>query len=175
MLTATLLALSAAALHAVWNLLLKTTSVGDRGVASWGQFLFGALLALPALAVVGLPGTVAVPWLLGSAAIHVAYVLALVRAYGAGDFSLAYPLARGTGAMVAAIAGVLVLGDHLPPAAWGAIAVVVAGLVSLVGRTASPASVRWALLTALAIGAYTTVDAHGSRISADGAAYGLAL
>ncbi|MCU1352199.1 MAG: EamA family transporter, partial [Acidimicrobiales bacterium] len=42
-------------------------------------------------------------------------------------------------------------------------------------RTASPASVRWALLTALAIGAYTTVDAHGSRISADGAAYGLAL
>ena len=37
----------------------------------------------------------------------------LARAYGAGDFSLAYPLARGGGAMVAAIGGVAFLDDQL--------------------------------------------------------------
>ena len=53
MLVATLLALGSALLHAAWNLLVKTA--GDRGLAAWGQFAAGGLLALPVLAIVGWP------------------------------------------------------------------------------------------------------------------------
>lgn len=174
MVTATFLALSAAGLHATWNFILKSASDGDRDLASWGQFVTGGLLALPVLLLVGLPGTTALPWLLLSCGIHVAYVAALVGAYRAGDFSLSYPLARGGGALVAAVGGVVLLGDHLPPVAWVAIGVVVAGLLSLVGRRSSRRAVGLALLTALTIGAYTLADSHGARLTS-GASYGLAL
>jgi len=171
---ATFLALTAAGLHATWNFILKAASDEDRDLASWGQFLTGGLLALPVLLLVGLPGTAALPWLLMSCAIHVGYVAALVGAYRAGDLSLSYPLARGGGALVAAVGGVALLGDHLPPVAWLAIGVVVAGLLSLVGRRSSRRAVGLALVTALTIGAYTVVDSHGARLTG-GASYGLAL
>lgn len=161
-------------LHATWNLLLKTAPSADRDLASWGLFLVGGTFALPVVVVLGGPGLAAVPWLAVSGMLHVGYVTFLVAAYDHGDFSLAYPLARGGGALVAAVGGYAFLGDHLPWPAWVAIAVVVVALVSLVGPSVSLDTVRDALLTGTAIGAYTLVDAHGSRLSADSVAYGLA-
>lgn len=174
MVVATVLALSSAGLHATWNFILKAAPDEDRHVASWGQFLAAGLVALPVLAVVGLPGAVALPWLLLSCVIHMVYVAALVAAYGAGDLSLTYPLARGGGALVAALGGVALLGDHLALVAWVAICVVVAGLLSLVGRSSSRRAVGMAFLTALTIGGYTVVDAHAARLTS-GASYGLTL
>jgi len=170
---ATLLALAAAVLHATWNLLLKTAPAADRDLASWGLFLVGGVLVLPVVVALGGPGMVAVPWLALSGAIHVGYITFLVAAYHHGDFSLAYPLARGGGAVVAAVGGAAFLGDELPLLAWLAIALVAAALASLVGRGVSWATVRDALLTGVAIGAYTVVDAHGARTSPDAVAYGL--
>lgn len=132
MLAATLLAIGSAFVHAAWNLLIKTSS--DRAMAAWGQFLAAALIALPVLAVVGFPGWEAVPYLAVTAAVHVAYIEALVAAYTHGDFSLSYPLARGGGAVLAAVGSVAFLGDRLPAMAWIAIAIAAAGLVSLRGR-----------------------------------------
>lgn len=176
MLAATLLALGSAALHAAWNLLIKSSA--DRTVAAWGQFLAGGALALPVLALTGAPPARALPYLAVSACVHVLYVEALTSAYVDGDFSLAYPLARGGGAVVAALGGVVVLGDRLPALAWVGIAVVVAGLVSLPGRrlvSAPPAGLGWALATAACIGTYTLIDAAGVRRSGDGLAYALAV
>ncbi len=173
MVLATVLALSSAGLHAGWNLVLKTAPAADRQLTSWAIMLAGGVVALPAIALTGGPGTAALPWLGLSGLVHVAYISALVAAYDHGDFSLAYPLARGGGALLAALGGVAFLGDRLPPVAWGAIAVAAVGLISLVGRAVSPSAVRASLLTALAIGAYTVIDSHGSRVSADGLAYGL--
>jgi drug/metabolite transporter (DMT)-like permease len=170
---ATGLALGAALLHATWNLLLKTAPGNDRDLSSWGIFLVGGVLVLPVAIVLGGPGIEAVPWLLLSAVIHVGYVNGLVAAYRHGDFSLAYPLARGSGALVAAIGGGLLLGDRLPAPAWAAIVVVAAGLVGLVGRNVEGTTVRDALLTGCAIGAYTLADARGARISPNPVAYGL--
>lgn len=173
MLLATALALASAGLHAGWNLLIKTS--GDRFSAAWGQFLFGGLVFLPLLLVIGLPDLGAVwPYLLITGCVHIVYVGGLVRAYDLGEFSLVYPLARGTGAVLAALGGVLLLGDHLNAAAWLAVGVVAIGLMTLAGPASGEATaIGWALLTALAIGAYTTADAAGSRAS-DGVAYGLA-
>lgn len=144
MLVATALALSSAGLHAAWNLILKTADHEDRDLAIWGQMVAGALLALPVLLFVGWPDTLALPWLVLSSTIHLVYATALVGAYRAGDFSLTYPLARGGGALVAALGGVLLLGDHLPAAAWLAIAGVDRRPVGA-GRATSPCcgSRRW--------------------------------
>ncbi len=173
MLLATVLALSSAGLHAGWNLLVKTSD--DRDLAAWGQFLAGGLLVLPVLLVIGPPAASAWPYLAASALVHVVYVTALARAYTHGDFSMAYPLARGGGAFVAALGGVALLGDALTPLAWVAIVVIGTSLVTLTGRGAAAVSIRWALVTAAAIGAYTLIDAAGVRASGDGVRYGLAL
>lgn len=173
MLLATVLALTSAGLHASWNLLVKTSP--DRFSTAWGQFLFGGLLFSPVLLFTGLPALGEVwPLLVASALVHVGYALALVRSYEAGDFSLAYPLARGSGALGAAVLGVALLGDRLDPWAWLAIAVVVLGLLSLVGPSVDRPTVSWALATGLCISTYTALDAAGARQS-DGLAYGVAV
>lgn len=173
MLFATALALGAAALHTLWNLILKTAPAEDRDLTSWGIFLIGGIAVVPVVIARGGPGAVALPWLGLSALIHVGYVAGLISAYRDGDLSLAYPLLRGTGALTAAIGGALLLGDRMPVAAWLAIAIVVAGLVFLVGRGTDPGLIRSAVLTGLCIGAYTIADVHGARSSVDPISYGL--
>lgn len=170
---ATVLALVAAGLHASWNLLIKTAD--DRELAAWGQFVFGGLALLPAVLFLGFPTLDAWPFLAASATIHLLYVYGLVNAYHHGDFSLAYPLARGGGALVAALLGAAVLGDTLPLGGWIALTVVAIGLASLVRPGAPRAEIGYALLTAAVIGTYTVVDTAGSRHTTDGFAYGIVL
>jgi drug/metabolite transporter (DMT)-like permease len=176
-LAATVLALASASLHAAWNLVIKTSD--ERDLAAWGQFVFGALLTVPVLVVIGLPPAAVLGFLLASSAVHAVYVTSLVQAYTHGDFSLAYPLARGGGALLAGIGGVVLLGDDLGAGSWLAIAIVVGGLVSLIGRGATAASVGWAAFTALTIGTYTVIDAEGAReagdVAIDGVRYAFAL
>ena len=173
MLVATLLALSAACLHAGWNLVVKTS--GDRELAAWGQFLVGGVLFVPVLFATGLPSRGAWPYLIASAIIHVAYVEGLVRAYHHGDFSFAYPLSRGTGAIGAAIGGSILLGDRLGGLAWGMVALIACGLMSFVRPSTSRASLVWAAATGLVIATYTVVDTAGTRRSTNGFAYGVTL
>jgi drug/metabolite transporter (DMT)-like permease len=169
---ATFLALGSAVLHAAWNLLVKTSS--DRLVAAWGLYLTGGVLFLPLFLVVDRPGAGALPFLAASSVVHVVYVVALTRAYHHADFSFAYPLARGGGALLAAVGGVLFLADSLSGLAWLAIAIVVGGLASLVGPGVSRIALLWAGLTAAMIGTYTTIDAEGARRSS-GLGYGIAI
>jgi len=173
MLEATLLALGSAVLHAGWNLLVKTSD--ERFLTAWGQFLVGGVVMLPLLFVTGLPAATAIPYLAISSIVHVVYVGALVRAYHHGDFSFAYPLARGGGALLAAIGGVVFLSDELSGLSWLAIIIVVVGLGSLVRPSVGLVAIGWALLTALTIGVYTTLDAAGARRSDSGLAYGIVL
>ena len=163
MVAATFLALGSAALHAAWNLLVKTSS--DRLIAAWGLYVSGGLLFLPVLLVVDRPGADAIPFLAASSVVHVVYIVALTRAYQHGDFSFAYPLSRGGGALFAAIGGVLFLADTLSGLDWLAIAIVVGGLASLVRPGVSRVALLWAGLTATMIGIYTTLDAAGARRS----------
>jgi drug/metabolite transporter (DMT)-like permease len=177
MIAATLLALAAAALHAGWNLIVKTSA--DRELAAWGQYVAGALLFVPVLAVVGLPAGAAWPFLIASGLVHLGYVEGLVRAYHHGDFSFAYPIARGGGALVGAVLGALVLGDSLEIAAWCALAVVAVGLASFVRPGATRASIGWAAITALIIGGYSAIDTAGVRRAGSGVGarfgYGIVL
>ncbi len=173
MVEATLLALGSAALHATWNLLVKTSD--ERFLTAWGQFVVGGVLLLPVLAFTGLPDADTIPFLAASSVVHVVYVCALVRAYHHADFSFAYPLARGGGALLAAVGGVAFLSDDLSSLSWLAIAIVFVGLLSLVRPSVGLVAIGWALLTALTIGVYTTLDAAGARRTDSGFAYGIVL
>ncbi|MEP6626318.1 MAG: EamA family transporter [Acidimicrobiia bacterium] len=173
MVTATVLALVAALLHAGWNILIKTAD--DRDLAAWGQFVFGGVVLLPVLFWTGLPAAVTLWFLVPSALIHVMYVRALVAAYEHGDFSLAYPLARGGGALVAALLAAVALGDGLGPAGWVALLIVTIGLASLIRPGTPRIEVVYALVTAVLIGTYTVIDADGARHTSNGFTYGVVL
>jgi drug/metabolite transporter (DMT)-like permease len=163
MLIATLCALGAALLHASWNLALKQG--GDRFAAASLQFLFGGLLFLPVMFIAGPPQGEALAWLTLSTVVHVGYISALVRAYHNGDFSMAYPLARGSGAVLAAIGGAILLDDLIPPLGVAGIAIAAFGLLSLMRFGGTREAYAWALATGVLISTYTLIDTQGSRAS----------
>lgn len=163
MLTATLLALGAAVLHAGWNLAVKQSS-GDRFLMLWGQFTIAAVLCTPILFLFGGMPARSWVWVAVSGSVHLPYCLFLANAYKAGEFSFVYPLARGGGAMLAAVGGVLLLNDRLHPLTVVGIATVGAGLALLAGFRRSPGLVS-ALVVALTIGVYSVSDAKGIRSS----------
>jgi drug/metabolite transporter (DMT)-like permease len=140
--------LLAAVVHVGWNLRLKRSP--DRLLFSWWAVLAGTLLGLPlALGEARQVVIQAWPWLLVSALAEAVYFVALARAYGVGDFSLVYPLARGGGALLIALGAALVLGDRVTAAGAAGLATLLAGL--------------------LVVGAWPALDAH-SRPSGGAAA-----
>lgn len=166
--------IGAGALHACWNAIAK--QVQDRLMAfAWmgiAQAAVGALV----LAVTGLPYRAAIPFVLTSAVIHVAYDLALMNSYRLGAFNQTYPIARGTSPLVVAAGAYLLAGEHLGAAALAGVAVLAAGLMSLafsggrLTRQDAPA-VGAAVLTGLTIAGYTLVDGLGVRQAHDPWAY----
>ncbi|HWM18616.1 MAG TPA: EamA family transporter [Ilumatobacteraceae bacterium] len=160
MLVATVLALASAGLHAGWNLVAKRSV--DRFPALWGQFVVAGIFGAIAIAVTrDLPAEAWV-WAAITGTVHVPYIVALASAYDRGDFSLAYPVARGGGALLAGIGGIVLLDDELSVLGVIAIATVTAGMV-LLSIGAELAQVLTALVVAAMIGIYTTVDSHAAR------------
>ncbi len=160
MLVATVFALASAGLHAGWNLVAKRSA--DRFAALWGQFAVAGMIGAVAIAITRDLPAEAWAWAAITGAVHVPYLVALASAYDHGDFSLAYPIARGGGALLAGIGGIVLLDDELSVLGVVAIATVTAGMVLLsVGAEAS--QVMTALFVAVTIGIYTTVDSHAAR------------
>lgn len=160
MLLATVYALTAAVLHAGWNLIAKRAI--DPFLALWGQFLVAGVISIPLVVATGGLPWAGWAWATLTGLIHLPYVLGLAWAYRHGDFSVAYPVARGGGALLAALGGLLLLGDELGVDTAIGIGLVVGGLFALaIGAPAR--QVAAALVVAAAIGAYTTVDSHASR------------
>jgi drug/metabolite transporter (DMT)-like permease len=101
----------------------------------------------------------------GSGVLHLGYFLSLQRGYRSGDLSLVYPLARGSGPVLAIVAAVLWLGERPSALALsGAALIVVSAFVisggSLAGRRSAMA---FALLTGLFIASYTVWDSYAMR------------
>ena len=165
MLLAAGLALCAAFFHASWNIAVKQT--GDRFLALWAQFVFSGSAAMIILAVWsfidGIPD-IAWWWAIFSGCGHLPYVMLLARAYDKNDFSVTYPIARGAGALTAAILGLIFLGDDLSGLSMGGIAVVIFGLWILVSNQKIN-NITPALGVALTIGGYSVIDAYGARNS----------
>ena len=100
--------------------------------------------------------------MVGSGVLHAVYFACLQRGYRDGDLSLVYPLARGTGPLLATVAAVVVLGERPGGLALVGGAVVVAAILWLAApavRAGAPGT-SWALATGVTIAAYTLWDKH---------------
>lgn len=155
--------------HAVVNAILKAgrDKMSSRALIDG----FSALLVLPAALLVPFP-TEAVAWLLASWAVHLVYLVALVKAFENADMSVAYPIARGVAPLLAALASVLVFSE--PVSRAGALGIVlVSGGVALIGlrRGVRRAALGWAFLTGITIALYTVIDAQGVRAVPVAASY----
>lgn len=111
-----------------------------------------------------------------SVIVHSAYFRVLQRGYGAGDLSIVYPVARGTGPLLASVAAILLLDEPAGPATFAGLGLVVAGTFTIAGggaifkAGASPTIRRgllWGGATGVLIATYTVND--GRAVAALGA------
>jgi drug/metabolite transporter (DMT)-like permease len=103
-------------------------------------------------------------FMFGSGVLHLGYFLLLQRGYAVGDLSVVYPLARGTGPLLATAAAIVFFGESPSPVAIVGIVMIAGGVFLL---TREPGSARGAglgrgviygLLTGGFIAAYTLWD-----------------
>jgi drug/metabolite transporter (DMT)-like permease len=178
------LALGAAFLHAGWNVLLA--GARDSAATTGALLAFGMLLLAPAVVLTGAEvSSAALPFVAASAALELAYFVLLARAYGGGELSVVYPVARGSAPVVVLVVGAVGLGAALSvPAALGVL-LVAAGVLLIAAAPLRPRGatesgreprrdVFFGLAIALPIAGYTLVDSEGLDY-ADPLAYLLAV
>lgn len=124
-----------AALHALWNFLLRRAGGSDLVVAL--SKVAEAIVLLPAVVIVAARSSGAVPWRIFGPAVLVAAVLALANyaalaaAYRRADLSLVYPVARGGVFLFLPVLGAIVFTERLGAPGWGALAMIVGGIMLL--------------------------------------------
>lgn len=181
------LVLTAALLHALWNLVAKRAGGDQRFV------LLTALMVAVLWAPVGLwvawdelPRWGLLAWaaVLASGLTHLAYFTILLRGYRASDLTVVYPVARGTGPLLSALGAVLLLGESLSALGAAGVLAVTVGIVLIAGGprllkalsgrrgdgdTASQrvrAGLGWGAATGATIAAYTLIDGAAVKLLA---------
>jgi len=100
------LVLFATIMHAIWNGMVKNHS--DKAVAISG-IVFGRLpLSIIAIILLPLPSVESIPYMMVSVIIHQGYQWFLLSSYEIGDLTKVYPVARGTGPLVATIISIII-------------------------------------------------------------------
>lgn len=183
-LTALLLVLAAALLHALWNLAAKRAG-GDQRFVLLTACITSVLWAPLALWF----GWDAVPrwgwreWacMLASGLTHLVYFTVLLRGYRLSDLTVVYPVARGTGPLLSSLLAVLLLGEALSPLGAAGLVGVVLGVFLIAGGprlwrewrgAASDANQRrrvalgigYGAATGVCIAGYTLIDATAVKL-----------
>lgn len=178
---ALLLVLIAAVLHAIWNYCAKRSAGGLPFI-----FVVGCVICtcyVPVLTVYFFSrpfdlSSTALLWIFGSGILKTSYTLFLQRSYRHGDFSLVYPVARGTGPFLSTCAAIVLLGERPSILALIGGLVIVGSIFWLTGgfaklgsivsiRPTAPhsaaalTSINYGLLSGVFIAAYTIWDRHG--------------
>jgi len=172
-LTAFLLVVVAAFAHATWNFLAKRAAHSKNLI--WFSSVTEAVLFAPfaiwiLLDVWSSLGLKAALFLLATGILHLLYTESLLRGYRAGDLTVVYPLARGTGPLLSFFGAVLVL--HERPsllAAAGALMITFGVLLSSGGLfafrdPANRAGLFWGVATGCTIACYTLVDGYSVKV-----------
>jgi drug/metabolite transporter (DMT)-like permease len=169
------LILAGAVAHAAWNLVVKRSAVSGPTFV-WLSVVATSVLLLPVAVVAVLFDPPSWPDLafaiVAAGFLHVGYFLTLQAGYRAGDVSVVYPLARGTGPLLSVLLAIPLLGESptvlgLLGAAAVVVGVVVIGLAG--GRatwSSARAGVLWGLLVGVFIAAYTLWDARAVTVLA---------
>jgi drug/metabolite transporter (DMT)-like permease len=155
------LALSAALVHATWNLLLARSRDPRAATAIAAAVSVTVPLPLVAATWSATPGVV--PLAVASSALELAYLALLGLAYGRAELSVFYPLARGLAPVFVLVLVVAVMRVPQPPVAVVGVGLVAVGVVLVrgVGIRGAWRDLALALAIAACIAGYTTVDKAG--------------
>ena len=167
----TLAVLGAALLHAGWNAMLKSSK--DKQLDTVALAVGAGLIGLVVAPWLQQPAPEAWPWLAASACVHILYFAFLAGAYHWGDLSYAYPIMRGGGPVIVALAGAAAFGEVLPLWPTLGVGLVCAGIIAFASGKADRRATLFALGNAVVIGAYTLIDAKGARASGSPVAYAM--
>jgi drug/metabolite transporter (DMT)-like permease len=165
------LLVAAGAMHAGWNLLVKRAEA--KQLYTWWALAVGVVAFAPLLLLgPALPAAVW-PLLVASALVEAVYFVVLTWAYQIGDFSLVYPLARGTAPALLLVWTLLFLPAERPTAGGlVGVGLLVLGLLLVGGRgwwarrAAEGPALLAALATALCISVYTAIDGAAMHLAA---------
>jgi drug/metabolite transporter (DMT)-like permease len=164
-----------AALHAIWNFLLRRAG-GSNTVVALSKVAEAVLLLPLATAVFlssgKLPLAQFIPAIVVAAFLALANYAALTAAYRRADLSLVYPVARGGVFLFLPLLGFIAFGERLEASGWLALALIVGGIVFLplrafdraslgeMGRHLRERFIGFALMAAAATAAYTVWDKY---------------
>ena len=159
--SALLLALAAAVVHATWNLLLSGAE--DTHSASAVALVVGTLVFLPVALVGWRFQSSAVPYVAASSALELVYLVLLATAYSVAAMGFVYPIARGSAPVLVLIAGAVVSGTRVSGLAAVGVLLVAFGIVLVRGvrQAGRPRDLALALSVGVCIAGYTLVDKHG--------------
>jgi drug/metabolite transporter (DMT)-like permease len=169
-LVAVALALAAAVFHGTWNVLVKVS--GDP-IATFRRTTIAAgvlatALFIPAWLSFGRPALDpgAAGLCLVSSLTETLYLWLLSTAFRRGELSAVYPIARGSAPLLSVTIGLAVLGERLAPLQLAGVGLLLAGILAVTLSQATGRATVPALLTGVAIAAYTSVDRIGVRLMA---------
>lgn len=163
------LILGSAFIHASWNLMAKKALDGNSFI-----WLTSALI-LPMYAPLALYvlltekpvfGETQIVALLGTTFLHLVYFICLQAAYKIGDYSVVYPVARGTGPLLATTGAIYFLHEEPSILALVGIFLIVFGVVVISGgaKLLAPETPKkpivYGLATGICIAAYTLWDKY---------------
>ena len=179
-LNALLLVLTAALLHALWNVVAK--KAGGNHHFALITVVMTCVLWAPAALWFGLLEAARWGWLEWavlalSALVHVLYFTVLLTGYRKSDLTVVYPVARGSGPLLAAAGAVLVLGERLTLLSGAGVLAVCGGVFLIAGgptlwrgsqdaatHQRAMAGVRWGVLTGALIAGYTLIDGYAIKV-----------
>jgi drug/metabolite transporter (DMT)-like permease len=155
------LALAAACTHALWNLLLARAR--DPEAATAVALVIAVVVFAPVAAATWDVSGRAVPYIVASAALELAYFALLAAAYARAELSLVYPLARGLAPVLVLAVAVAALGAGTSVAQVAGVVAVGAGVLLVRGLAGErdTTGTLLAVAVAAAIAGYTLVDKDG--------------
>lgn len=164
------LLLVAALMHASWNFLSK----GARNdlAFQFAQVVVASVFFLPLAIGSYIIARPSLEWtdfafIAASGTLHITYYVLLTQGYRAGDLSLVYPLARGTGPLLAVMGAIVIFGESPSALAIAGACMITGGILvmSWPRNTDSTRDVRISIAFAIATGAvtatYTLWDSQG--------------
>ncbi len=164
----TALILLSALLHASWNAFVKNDS--DRTLSMAWIMGLGGLASVVALPFLSFPKPAVWPFLIATTILQNVYFVFVILSYRHGDLSQAYPIARGTAALLAAIASSALGIDTRVAREWLGICISSLGIASLAFAAAGAGallrrSIGYPLLSGAFTAAYSIVDGMGARVA----------
>ncbi|MDQ3523452.1 MAG: DMT family transporter [Chloroflexota bacterium] len=158
--------LTAAGIHATWNLLAKRLDGGSESV--WLFTLITTIVYAPPTLFIIMstsfrPGFREGVILVGTGVLQAVYFVLLRRGYAAGDLSVVYPLARGIGPLAATMLAVALLAERPSFVTVTGALTVSLGTLLLVRRSQGATASRallYGVTTGLVVGCYTFWDGY---------------